>query len=70
MAGGEKDAPRRVVLSSSSSSSSQGNIGAVIGCDRVSCGVVRHAVGFKTVFDRATGSAHPVGIVYFFDLMC
>ena len=29
-------------------------------CDRVFCGVVRDAVGFKTFLDRAIRSAHPV----------
>ena len=46
--------PRGVVVSSSSSSSSiaamKGSIGAVVGCDRVFCGVVRDAVGFNFFF--------------------
>ena len=41
-------------------SSSQASIGAVVWCDRVSCGVVRDAVGFKKIFDRAIRSAHLV----------
>ena len=32
-------------------SSSQASIGAIVGCDRVSCGVVRDSVGFKNFFD-------------------
>ena len=50
-------------------SSSEASIRAGVGCDRVSCGVVRDAVAFKNFFDRAircayavekVGSAHPV----------
>ena len=51
-------------------SSSQASIGAVVGCDRVFCGVVRDAVGFKMFFDRAIRSTHPVEKVYFLDGMC
>ena len=51
-------------------SSSQASIGAIVGCDRVSCGVVRDAVGFKNSFDRAMRSAHHFEKVDFFDGMC
>ena len=50
--------------------SSQASIGAVVGCVRVFCGVVRDAVGFKMFFDRAIRSTHPVEKVYFLDGMC
>ena len=51
-------------------SSSQASIGPVVGCDRVLCGVVRDAVGFKKFFDRAIRSGHPVEKVDFLDGMC
>ena len=41
-------------------SSSQASIGADVGYDRVFSGVVRDAVGFKNIFDRAIRSANPV----------
>ena len=50
--------------------SSQANIGAVVGCDRVFCGVVKNAVGLDKLFDRAIRPAHPVGKVDFLDGMC
>ena len=65
--------PRRVVVSSSSSSRvavKPASIGAVVGCDRVFCGVVRDAVGLKKFFDRAIRSTHPVENVDFLDGMC
>ena len=55
--------------SSSGSSSSQASIGAVVGCGRVLSRVVRDAVGFKNVFDRAIRSVHLVEKVDFFDGM-
>ena len=51
-------------------SSSQANIGAVVGCGRVFCGVVKNAVGLEKLSDRAIRPAHLVEKVDFLDGMC
>ena len=72
-AGGRRTAcatPSRCEQQQQQYRSSQASIGAVLGCARVFCGVVRDAVSFKKFFDRAIRSAHPVEKVDFLDGMC
>ena len=60
-----RESPKGAQQQQQQYSSSQASIGAVVGCDRVFCGVVRDAVGFKKFFDGAIRPAHPVEKVDF-----